>query len=102
MSRYSTSAKERRLDPRRLRFLIGVVSLDFGLTTVSSWFLIWLETVRDQAGPHLAHKDEIFALTLSEIQRSHHSRILDEADDGEFAFCTLLIFSHPSFRIGSG
>ena len=34
-------------------FLIGFVSLDFGLTTVSSCFLIWLETVRDQPVPTL-------------------------------------------------
>jgi hypothetical protein len=34
-----------------LGFLIGLVSLDFGLTTVSSCFLIWLETVRDQPVP---------------------------------------------------
>jgi len=31
---------------------MGLVSFDFGLTTVSSCFLIWLETVRDQ--PDLA------------------------------------------------
>jgi hypothetical protein len=34
-------------------FLIGLVSLDFGLTTASSCFLIWLETVRDQPVPTL-------------------------------------------------
>lgn len=34
-------------------FLIGFVSVDFGLTTVSSCFLIWLETVRDQPVPTL-------------------------------------------------
>jgi hypothetical protein len=34
-------------------FLIGFVSFDFGLTTVSSCFLIWLETVRDQPVPTL-------------------------------------------------
>ena len=28
-------------------FLMGFVSFHFGLTTVSSCFLIWLETVRD-------------------------------------------------------
>jgi PilZ domain len=30
---------------------IGLVSLDFGLTTVSSCFLIWPEIVRDQPVP---------------------------------------------------
>jgi hypothetical protein len=45
--------KKRRLDPRGLGFLTGFVSLDFGLTTISSCFLIWLETVRDQPVPTL-------------------------------------------------
>jgi hypothetical protein len=31
----------------------GLVSFDFGLTTVSSCFLIWLETVRDHPVPTL-------------------------------------------------
>jgi hypothetical protein len=35
-------------------FVIGFVSLDFGLTTVSSCFLIWLDTVLDQPVPTLA------------------------------------------------
>jgi hypothetical protein len=34
-------------------FFIGLVSFDFGLTTVSSCFLIWLETVRDHPVPTL-------------------------------------------------
>jgi hypothetical protein len=34
-------------------FLIGLVSLDFGLTTVSSCFLIRLDMVRDQPVPTL-------------------------------------------------
>ena len=34
-------------------FLIALVSFDFGLTTVSSCFLIWLETVRDHPVPTL-------------------------------------------------
>ena len=34
-------------------FLIGLVSLDFGLTTVSSCLLIWLDIVRDQPVPTL-------------------------------------------------
>ena len=38
-------------------FLMGLVSFDFGLTTVSSCFLIWLETVRDQPVPTLARKE---------------------------------------------
>jgi hypothetical protein len=34
-----------------LAFLISLVSLVFGLTTVSSCFLIWLDVVRDQPVP---------------------------------------------------
>jgi hypothetical protein len=34
--------------------LIGFVSFDFGLMTVSSCFLVWFETVRDQPVPTLA------------------------------------------------
>jgi hypothetical protein len=51
MSRYSTSAKYAGSTQVALGFLIGLVSLDFGLTTVSSCFRIWLETVRDQPVP---------------------------------------------------
>jgi hypothetical protein len=46
MSRYSTSAKNFGSTHVAFGFLMGVVSLAFRLTTVSSCFLIWLETVR--------------------------------------------------------
>ena len=42
MSRYSTSAKKVGSTHVALGFLIGFVSFDFGLTTVSSCFLICL------------------------------------------------------------
>lgn len=48
MSRYSTSTKNFGSTHVAFGFLMALVSLDFGLTTVSSCFLIWLETVRDQ------------------------------------------------------
>jgi hypothetical protein len=51
MSRYSTSAKNFGSTHVAFGFLIALVSFDFGLTTVSSCFLIWLETVRDQPVP---------------------------------------------------
>jgi hypothetical protein len=38
-------------------FLMGLVSFHFGLTTVSSCFLIWLETVRDQPVLTLPRKE---------------------------------------------
>jgi hypothetical protein len=41
------------LHPVAFSFLSCFVSLDFGLTTVSSCFRIWLETVRDQPAPTL-------------------------------------------------
>jgi hypothetical protein len=47
MSRYSTSAKKVGSTDVAFGFLMGFVSFHFGLTNVSSCFLIWLETVRD-------------------------------------------------------
>ena len=47
MSRYSTSAKNFGSTHVAFGFLMGLVSFDLGLTTLSSSFLIWLETVRD-------------------------------------------------------
>jgi hypothetical protein len=49
MSLYSTSAKNFGSTQVAFGFLIVLVSFDFGLTTVSSCFLIWLETVRDRS-----------------------------------------------------
>ena len=51
MSRYSTSAKNFGSTHVAFGFLIVLVSFDFGLTTVSSCFLIWLETVREGQFP---------------------------------------------------
>ena len=53
MSRYSTSATKVGSTQVALGFLMGLVSLDFGLTTCS---LIWLETVRPTR-PNLPHLD---------------------------------------------
>jgi hypothetical protein len=53
ISRYSTSAKNLGSTHVALGFLTCFVSVDFGLTAVSSCFLIWLETVRDQPVPTL-------------------------------------------------
>ena len=53
MSRYSMSAKNVGSTHVAFGFLIGFVNFDFGLTTVSSCFRIWLETVRDQLIPTL-------------------------------------------------
>ena len=46
MSLYSTSAKNLGSTHVTFGFLMGLVSFDLGLTTVSSCFLIWLETVQ--------------------------------------------------------
>ena len=43
--------RERRLDPRRLGLSDRFGEFNFGLTTVSTCLLIWLETVRDCNGP---------------------------------------------------
>ena len=53
MSRDSTSAMNDGSTHTALGFLIGLVSMDFGLTTESSCFLIWIEIVRDQPVPAL-------------------------------------------------
>jgi transposase InsO family protein len=53
MSRNSTSVTNMGSTHVALGFLTGLVSFDFGLTTVSSCFLIWLDTVRDQPVPTL-------------------------------------------------
>ena len=48
---------------------MALVSFDLGLTTVSSCFLIWLETVRDQPVPTLPDVDKVFAFLFAEIKR---------------------------------
>ena len=53
MSRYSTSATNFGSTHVAFGALSGFVSLDFGVTTVSSCFRIRLETVRDQPVPTL-------------------------------------------------
>ena len=53
ISRNSTSAMNDGSTQVAFGFLIGLVSLDFGLTTVSSCLLIWLDIVRDQPVPTL-------------------------------------------------
>jgi hypothetical protein len=53
MSRNSTSAKNFGSTHVAFGILMGFVSFDFGLTTVSSCFLIWLETMRDHPVPTL-------------------------------------------------
>jgi hypothetical protein len=51
MSRYSTSATNVGSTQVAFGALIGFVSFDLGLTTVSSCFLILLEAVRDHPVP---------------------------------------------------
>jgi hypothetical protein len=67
MSLYSTSAKKFGSTHVAFGFLMGRVSFDFGLTTVSSCFLISLETVRDH-GTDLAHVDKVIALLFAKVQ----------------------------------
>jgi hypothetical protein len=56
--------------------LIGFVSLDFGLTTVSSSLRILLEMVRDQAVPNLANVDKFLAILLAKVQSRNTGRFL--------------------------
>ena len=67
MSRYSTSAKNFGSTHVAFGFLICLVSLDLGLTTVSSCFLIWLETVRDQPVPTLLPKTRVMFLHFDDV-----------------------------------
>jgi len=64
-------------------FLIALVGFDFELTTMSSYFLIWLETVRDQPVPPLADVDKVFAILLVKVQGRDTTRIFDEHNDGK-------------------
>lgn len=77
MSRYSTSAKNFGSTQIAFGFLIGFVSFDLGLTTVSSGFLT------RSARADLAHIDEVLALPLAEIKCGDAARVLDKADNGE-------------------
>jgi hypothetical protein len=77
--------EEGRLDPHGLRFPDRHRQLGF---RAHDGIKLFPDLARDgprPAGPDLAHVDEILALALSEVQRGHPARILDEADDGEFA-----------------
>jgi hypothetical protein len=63
-------------------FLMGLVSFDFGLTTVE----LLADLTGDGAGPirtDLANVDQALAFLLAEIERGDAGRILDEADHGE-------------------
>ena len=66
MSRVSTSATKIGSTDVALGFLTGLVSLDFGLMTVSSCLLIWLS----RAGPFrsdLAHVVRVLAFRASQV-----------------------------------
>jgi hypothetical protein len=79
-----------------LGFLIGFASFDLGLTTVSSCYL-----AGDSARPSLAdlaHVDQIFPFLLAEVECGDARGILDEADDWNFPFITVLIISQASVR----
>jgi hypothetical protein len=78
ISRNSTSAKNDGSTHVARGFLIGLVSLDFGLMTVLSCFLISLDTVRDQSVP-TCRRTELFSFPLSQIERRHPGRILHES-----------------------
>jgi hypothetical protein len=64
---------------------MGRVSLDFGLTTVSSCFLIWLDTVRDQPVPTFPIVDEVFAFLLAKVQSRYTGRVFDKSNDRKLA-----------------
>jgi hypothetical protein len=73
MSRNSTSATKLGSTHVTFGFFTGFVSLDFGLTTVSSCLLTWLDTVLDQLVPTLApHLDaHAFDFLSDEVEVWH-------------------------------
>jgi hypothetical protein len=100
MSRYSTSATKVGSTHVALGFLMGLVSLDLGLTTVSSCFLIWLDCL-GPAGPDLAHINQVLAFLLSEIERGDARWIFDEADDREFSLLNCFDFQPSLVTVGA-
>jgi hypothetical protein len=97
MSRYSISATNVGSTHVAFGFLMGLESLDLGLTTVSSCLRIWLEAVRDHPGPDLPHVDQVLALFLAEVEGGEAGGVLDESDDGKFALLNDFDFL-PGFR----
>src|ERR1700677_3004546 len=77
--------EEGLLDPRGFRLLDRLRQLGFWAHHRIKLFPDLARDGSRPAGPDLAHVDEIFALALSEIQRSHAGWILDKADDREFS-----------------
>ena len=96
MSRYSTSAKKDGSTHVAFGFLIGRVSFDFGLTTVSSCFRIWLDTVRDQPLPTLPIYRSFLPSFFSQIKGRDAGRILHEADDRKLSLLDAL-YLQPAF-----
>src|SRR4030088_1991440 len=78
-------------------FLIGF-SLDFGLTTVSSCFLIWLDMVRDHTLPTFPMSKRSFPSPLPRYKAAPPVGSFTKPMTGNFPCCTVLIFSHASFR----
>ena len=98
MSLNFTSAKKSGSTHVAFGFLTGLVSFDFGLTTVSSCFLIWLETVRDQTRPNFSHVGKVFAFLFAEVQCGDAARVLTNPTTGNLPCCMALIFSQFSVR----
>jgi hypothetical protein len=73
MSRYSMSAKNFGSTQVALGLRTGLVSFDFGLVTVSRFFRIWLDTVRDQPckGRYLASQLDTEAARAFEVLTRH-------------------------------
>src|ERR1700733_10170244 len=93
--------EEGRFDPRGLWLLDRLRQLGFRAHDGIKLFPYLARDRSRPAGPHLAHVDEIFSLSLSEIQRGHSARNLDEADDGEFALPRGLALAPPFVPIGA-
>jgi hypothetical protein len=99
ISRYSTSAKIFGSTQIDFGFLMGLVSLDLGLTTLSSCFPGLAGDCQRPARPNLAHVDQDLPFPLAQVERGNTRGIFHETDDGEFSFWMVLIFSQASFLL---
>ena len=63
---------------------MGLVSLDFGLTTVSSCLLNLTGDRARPAGADLSHIDQLFPFPLAEIESGDARGVFHESNDREF------------------
>jgi hypothetical protein len=91
---------ERRLDPRRIRFLDR---LQFGFRAHHGIKLL-PDLAGHGSGParaDLAHVDEVIPFPLAKVQGGAPGRVLHEADDGKFSLLYSFDFQPCFIPVGS-